>query len=130
MENITQRHEVSEEEVKDLFDVCDATEKWLIEKYTEQEALELWKDPVLTSEQINNKCREVTKLAGRLMRRPKRKPKKIEPKIEVEEKTEEEGKETKDTEEKIEVEGKETKQTEEKTSTQNEETKENDKKEL
>jgi len=84
MENITQRNEVSEEEVQELFGVCDATEVWMMEKYAEQEVLELWKDPVLTSDQINTKCREVTRFASRLMRRPKRKPKKVE-KIEVEE---------------------------------------------
>eukprot|EP01123_Difflugia_compressa_P009323 TRINITY_DN3058_c0_g1_i1.p1 TRINITY_DN3058_c0_g1~~TRINITY_DN3058_c0_g1_i1.p1 ORF type:complete len:476 (+),score=164.76 TRINITY_DN3058_c0_g1_i1:95-1522(+) len=86
VENITLRLEVTEEELTDLLNLCDDTLNWMVQKYTEQEEQPLYKDPLVTSEQINQKCKGVTKLATKLLKRPKKKPPKVE-KVETNEKT-------------------------------------------
>ncbi|KAF9187414.1 Hypoxia up-regulated protein 1 [Haplosporangium sp. Z 767] len=84
------------EDVQKLFDACDEILAWVKEKETEQEALPLWKDGVVTTREIQLRGNPVERELHRLLSKKKPKvPKKEKENTTSTEKTDEAGKEEK-----------------------------------
>lgn len=76
-ENDTAWH--TEKEINDLLDMRNETELWLAEKIAEQDKLEAWEKPALTSAKINMKADRLDREVYYLVKKPKpraKKPKK------------------------------------------------------
>jgi len=72
--NLSSTHNVTEEEVQAALTLANSAEDWIAKKLDDQNKLELFKDPLVTSEQIKAKCEPVQKSATILIRRPRKKP--------------------------------------------------------
>jgi len=53
---ISEKHQVTPEEVLSLYKTCMEVEEWLKNKFEEQEKLEKFENPVLTSSMVEQKC--------------------------------------------------------------------------
>eukprot|EP01126_Amoeba_proteus_P001895 TRINITY_DN10588_c0_g1_i7.p1 TRINITY_DN10588_c0_g1~~TRINITY_DN10588_c0_g1_i7.p1 ORF type:complete len:888 (-),score=230.68 TRINITY_DN10588_c0_g1_i7:145-2808(-) len=73
--NVTEIKEVTEEELLNLYTLISATEDFLRQKLLEQSKKKPYEDPVVTSEQIEKKCKNVVSRAAVLFKRPNRKAK-------------------------------------------------------
>jgi len=70
--DIIKHQQVTIEEIENLLKSCNEIEQWLVLKYKEQEDLELFKDPVLTSTLVDQKCNIVSLQLKMLSKRPYR----------------------------------------------------------
>jgi len=85
---------ITEEEIVKCREACDTAANWMYEMMDKQGSLSPDQDPAVTTEQVNAKSNELTKIISPIMHKPKPKPKPEEKKKEekpAEEKPAEEG---------------------------------------
>jgi len=106
MENITERVQVTQEEVDSLLEDCDEMESWLAKKLEEQEQKQPHEKPAVSSEEIIRKIRTIDTQTKVIARKPKVKPPKVETNNTIPEEKAEGQEETQtETEEKVESDG-------------------------